>query len=238
MDNFSADDTKTEPKLDLLPEHLADWRKSGLSDLTGINNKIRSVPREEMAGILGESLASKVDSLLDIPYQNIFNIAGTSDFSVTGAGAVPIVADAGQAKPESVALSVPPVKIEAFNRYKVFPPLKLKDGTMRYYQKKGSGCRFYVPFGVEQILMDASKPLAFTEGEKKALKITEAGIPCIGLSGLWNFLSEGKPIADFETIEWKDREILLFVDSDARRNDNLLMAIFAFLKEVEKRGAK
>src|SRR3989304_1078152 len=81
-------------------------------------------------------------------------------------------------------LAFPYPGCNGFTRFKLFPPLQIKNGhTMRYYQASGSGVHLYIPHPVQEVLKDPSIPLAWTEGEKKALKGCQEGIPCIGLGG-------------------------------------------------------
>ena len=89
-------------------------------------------------------------------------------------------------------LAFPYPGANGYERYKLFPPQVTDKGTVKYYQKAGSPSRLYFPPGIGSFLRDASSPIFFTEGEKKALKAIQECIPCIGLAGLWNW-SDGTP---------------------------------------------
>jgi hypothetical protein len=58
-----------------------------------------------------------------------------------------------------------------------------------------------------------------TEGEKKSVAATVAGIPTLGLSGVWSWRSRGgddhvavRP--DVRAVPWRGRSVLLVYDSD------------------------
>ena len=58
----------------------------------------------------------------------------------------------------------------------------------RYRSPAGQGNRLYVPPTLAAgVLADASIPLHVTEGEFKALKATQEGIPCLALPGVWSW---------------------------------------------------
>src|SRR3989304_1163899 len=63
-----------------------------------------------------------------------------------------------------------------------------------------------------------SIPIYITEGEKKALKGTQEGLPCIAISGLWNWGRKTENgyelLPDFDQIALEDRMVYLVPDSD------------------------
>jgi len=90
--------------------------------------------------------------------------------------------------------------------------------------------RAYFPLGIESTLADASNPLLITEGEKKALKSSLAGFPCIGLVGIWGWVKkrergadglkqgERQLIDDLAGVNWICRHVIVAFDSDAAHN--------------------
>jgi hypothetical protein len=114
-----------------------------------------------------------------------------------------------------------------FARIKLFPAL----GKMKYAQPPGTGARLYMPFsvGAEEIIV--------AEGEKKTLAAHQAGFNAVGMGGVWNWLSEGEPIADLKLINWNGREVTIIPDSDVFERANLLRAIFALGWELRILGA-
>jgi len=130
-------------------------------------------------------------------------------------------------------------------RLKTFPPINFtdeegKEKARKYLQAKGSDNHLYLPVGVEPA---SETPIWITEGEKKALCLTHNGFSCIGISGVWNWKGkddEGTslPIADFDLINWQDREVNIVFDADKAINPQVLNAEKALAGELSKRGAK
>jgi hypothetical protein len=110
---------------------------------------------------------------------------------------------------------IPYPSCNGFSRFRCF----YEDGKNgpKYLQRKDTGNHLYIPTLAASILDDPTKPLYFTEGEKKALKACQEGIPCIGLSGLWNWkIKDGGLIPDFDKIELKHRTAYIVPDNDWR----------------------
>jgi hypothetical protein len=125
-----------------------------------------------------------------------------------------------------------------FYRAKLFPPIANGDGhPRRYDQPAGARPRLYVPSGTAVVLADPGIPLRWTEGEKKALCADQAGLPCVGLGGLWNWLQDGEPIADLDRVDHVGRAERLIPDSDVWTRPDLLQAVYALGKALEARGA-
>lgn len=135
------------------------------------------------------------------------------------------------------ALVFPYLGENGFCRVKVFPPYEKDGHAVKYLQRPKSGARLYRPPQAAQVLPDPTVPLAWTEGEKKAAKACQEGLPCLGLGGLWNWLSDGQPIAGLDTIAHVEREETLYPDSDVWSRPELLKAVYALGKELEARGA-
>ena len=187
----------SDDPLSLHPDHLADLRKSGLSDETIKTAGVYSVRPADIPKILGWD-STNIQSAL------AFSYPGTE-----------------------------------FVRLKVFPPYKDKKGhAVKYLQRKGSPPRLYIPPLTAKIVKDPTAPLTITEGEKKALKACQEGVPCIAIGGLWCWVEEGMPITDLDGIAWAKREVSFYPDSDVWARPELIKAIYAFAKELEGRGAK
>ncbi len=85
------------------------------------------------------------------------------------------------------------------------------------------------------------------EGEKRAIAISQCGIPCIGLAGAddWHVkrAAEGKKAGDWElipdlaTIDWAGRIVLLFPDTDVRRNPSVNKAFAELARILTAHGA-
>jgi hypothetical protein len=201
--NGAATATLTEPVTTALvgldPDHLADLRRSGLTDATIKAAGLYSARPGDLPRLCGRPIPD-----------------GTS----------------GLAFPYS----------EDFRRVKLFPPLPDADGkAIKYLQPVGSPVRAYIPSDVRPRLDDPSGRLFVTEGEKKALALTQGGFPCIGLGGVWNFRTKELPddamIPDLEAVPWSARIVYLVPDADAWTNENVLKAVYRLARLLEARGA-
>lgn len=115
----------------------------------------------------------------------------------------------------------------------------------RYWQKPNSlPLPYFSPLGKVKwpaLITDPKQSLVLTEGEKKAAVACKAGIPCIGLGGVWSWRSKKHEIAllpELKAIKWDGREVFLAFDSDLERNTNVLHAARAFAHALTKQGAK
>jgi hypothetical protein len=131
---------------------------------------------------------------------------------------------------------------EDFLRYRCFYA-EGKTGP-KYLQKKNAGNQLYIPPLAASVLNDQMITLYITEGEKKALKACQEGIPCIGLSGLWNWKEKEKGlIPDFHKIELKHRTVYIVPDNDWRSpnkhgyDKNLEQAVYSLAKSLQDCGA-
>ncbi|MGD0264293.1 MAG: DUF3631 domain-containing protein [Candidatus Methylomirabilota bacterium] len=137
------------------------------------------------------------------------------------------------------ALVFPYAGVEGFCRLKPFPPWRDKEGKEhKYLQRPASGVPLYITPSAQAILKDPTKPLTFTEGEKKAAALHQAGVPAVGLGGLDNWMQRGEPIHDLDEIAWAERPISQDDDSDIWSRPDLLRRVYAFGRELEERGAK
>ena len=131
-------------------------------------------------------------------------------------------------------------------RVRLDQPFTGKDGTtVRYLSRKGERNRLYLPPLLPlNWATDPSIPLTLIEGEKKALAACQAGIPCVGLSGVWCWLSklgsaaQSLPLPDLCNIVWVNREVSICYDSDIVTNEKVQEAEEALTKELTARGAK
>lgn len=128
-------------------------------------------------------------------------------------------------------------------RYLAEPPRrKGQKKPQRYGQPLKSGVHPYFPRvnGAEwgDVMNNTDTPICITEGEKKALAGCLAGVPTVGLGGVFNFMSEGDLLPALRRIEWKDRTTFLCFDSDAATNPMILTAEARLADQLSKLGAK
>jgi len=103
-----------------------------------------------------------------------------------------------------------------------------KKKHLRYSQPKDSGVHPYFPMvkGADwaKIAKDTNIPIMITEGEKKALAATLAGVPTIGLGGVYNFTHDGELLPMLDNIKWSGRVVYICYDSDAVGNNKIQAA--------------
>jgi uncharacterized protein (DUF927 family) len=133
------------------------------------------------------------------------------------------------------------------SRFKLFYSQDAPAGAKwpKYIQKNGQVNRLYVPPTLPESELQSLSTLYFTEGEKKALKATQEGLPCIGITGLWNWKRKGTDelIPDFGKINLAGREIIIVPDSDwldlgkDGKPKNLKSAVYRFATALMLRSA-
>ncbi len=120
-----------------------------------------------------------------------------------------------------------PYQRNTFARIKLFPSL----GKWKYSQPPRTSARLYMPFPIND------GTLYVCEGEKKTLAAYQHGLNAVGIGGVWNWISKGKPIDDLSLIEWEDREAVVVPDSDIFERPDLLRAIYFLGRELRNQGA-
>jgi hypothetical protein len=131
-----------------------------------------------------------------------------------------------------------------FQRWKLFYNGEPGDKP-RYWQPKGSDPQPYFPPSCDwpSLANDPRQPLLVAEGEKKALAACQAGLPCLGIAGVWNWrakLDSGERLVlpGLDQIIWKGRAVELVPDSDVWRPDKeqALAGFYALGRELQGRG--
>lgn len=119
-----------------------------------------------------------------------------------------------------------------------------KDGKdVKYEIPAGQGSRAYFPplSIVWRALKTPGEMLLITEGILKALAATQAGLPCIGLMGVWNWvIGKSDPrhlISDLATIDWRGRIVLIVFDFDKKRKPNVHHAEAELARVLTEQGA-
>ena len=189
----------------LTEEHLADLRRSGLTDETIAAAGFYSLSAAEVAALLGRD---DVGSGMAIPYAGCTCSDGTP-----------------------------------YVRVRLDVPLEINGHSVRYLTRKGEHNRLYIPPIVPaSVLADPSIPLTITEGEKKALKACQEGIPCTGLAGVWSWKTrisdDSVPLPDFSAVAWRDRSVVIAFDSDSLTKPSVRKAQSALAQELSARGAQ
>lgn len=107
----------------------------------------------------------------------------------------------------------------------------------------GPGNVLAVPVGSRRLIDDTNVPVVFVEGVKKMLAVVSAArtagavVLVVGISGVWNWLSGGKPIPDLLDIPMEEREVYIGFDSDVFRNPDVTDAGRRLGAYATERGA-
>jgi Domain of unknown function (DUF3854) len=100
-----------------------------------------------------------------------------------------------------------------------------------------------IPVGQRQLIDDVSVPVIFVEGIKKMLSIVSAArragavVLVVGIPGVWNWMSDAKPIADMFDIPVEGRKVYVCFDSDVFRNSDVSDAARRLAGHLIGRGA-
>ncbi len=107
----------------------------------------------------------------------------------------------------------------------------------------GPGNVLYVHPRTRHLVEDTSIPVIFVEGIKKALALVTAAraagvaVLVVAISGVWNWLSGGKPIPDMFDIPVEGREAYIGFDSDVFSNPDVSDAARRIAAHLKDRGA-
>lgn len=117
-------------------------------------------------------------------------------------------------------------------------PIVDKEGkSRRYMRKKGVRVVPYIPKRTFEVLDKPEVPLFFVEGEKKALCLTQFSKFAIAFSGVWNFLSQKKPLQELKSMKLKGRKVFICYDGDKILNPQVMLAQDRLAKTLSKLGA-
>ena len=126
------------------------------------------------------------------------------------------------------------------------PRLDDKDKPIKYEAPRDEHPHAYFPCGSDDALSDLSQPLLLTEGEKKALKATQEGFSCIGLSGVYSWRSKQSGsiksdddclLPELKAIAWKGRTIYIAFDHDKVPKPEVRQAERRLADVLQRRGA-
>lgn len=109
-------------------------------------------------------------------------------------------------------------EINCFARVRPHVP-RVRDGEpVKYEQPVGELPRAYYPHASLPNLRDGSTSVYITEGEKKALALSQIGLAAVGIGGVWCWKKKGteKLIDDLAAIAWQDRVVSICFDYDRK----------------------
>lgn len=98
------------------------------------------------------------------------------------------------------------------------PRVNAKGKPVKYEQPKGVTPRAYFPVGSLKKLRDGKTPIYVTEGEKKALALSQLWLAAIGIGGIWNWKKKDTEelIADLAAVKWKGRIVYIVFDYEEK----------------------
>lgn len=140
---------------------------------------------------------------------------------------------------------IPYPNVQDYYRLKLVQEIKDSEGDKIKYlsprKESGKGNHAYIVPEVEKILKNYNpdKPIYITEGEKKAVKATLEGFPCIGLSGVSCYKNrEDDFLPELNPYSWKDRTTYIVFDSDIVEKFQVKLAELRLTVELTNRGAR
>jgi hypothetical protein len=108
----------------------------------------------------------------------------------------------------------------------------------QYRAPADTPCPLYVPAMLDAaMLQDPTKVLILTEGEKKALRAVQDGLPCVAFPGVWTWSWKHKPGPALDQVVWDGRTVVIMFDADVAWNPNVIDAEARLLHELRTRGA-
>jgi hypothetical protein len=117
-----------------------------------------------------------------------------------------------------------------------------KDPGRKYEQPSkhygGPGNVLDVHPRMRHLIDDPETEITFVEGIKKADALTSRGILAVGITGVWNWLSDGEPIQDMSEIPVEGRRVNICFDSDMLHNPNVQEAARRLAEHLIARGAE
>jgi Domain of unknown function (DUF3854) len=92
---------------------------------------------------------------------------------------------------------------------------------------------------MEQAL-ESDEPLWLVEGMKKALAVSQLGVPSVGLESAWSWHMKGSStlLPDFAVIALRGRVVELVPDSDVQTNPMIARAVQQLADALRSAGAR
>lgn len=129
-----------------------------------------------------------------------------------------------------------------------YPRHSQKGEPVKYESPRKAPNRAYCPPGFSDALA-TSDTLIVTEGEKKSLAVSQLGLPCLGLVGVWGWQEKrsrsdtGKAygkrrlISDLADIDWGGKTAAIAFDSDVVTKPEVQLAEARLAEALRERGA-
>lgn len=131
--------------------------------------------------------------------------------------------------------------------YKLIPSLSDKEGRqIKYLHGKNEPAIPYIPHETWKVKKKTNEPIWITEGQKKALKLSQHCRYAISVSGVWNFKAGNDSDAsnadkglwsELESFDWRGRTVYLAFDTDLWTNPQVRYALYELSFKLFERGA-
>lgn len=153
------------------------------------------------------------------------------------------------AGPDAQAIEIPYFDINGdklnFSRYRLLKSNKglFSQISFKYYQPKDSNAEIYLPPSIDwkNVADDTYETIIITEGEFKAIAVSESGYNCIGLGGVSSFQSKKNNISllpPLDKFKWNGRLVYIIYDSDLISNINVRKAQYKLARLLSDHGAR
>jgi uncharacterized protein DUF3854 len=204
----------------LAPEHLADLRKSGITDETRVFHRMRSVPLATLPA-LGLKLRKGMRSTYLIP------------FPAPGGGWMDHVKVRAFSDDESA--DVLGDHVEEHRQC-----CRYNGGRQKYLVPRESAPRLYSPIPTMRNALEGPAPLWIIEGMKEALAVMQLGLPVVGIESAWSWHVKGSRalLLDFAWISLRDRLVELVPDSDVQTNAMIARSMRQLVDALRAAGAR
>lgn len=107
-------------------------------------------------------------------------------------------------------------ELTGFARVRPHEP-RMRNGKLVKYENPVGDCNHaYFPVASLEKLRDGESPIFVTEGEKKALALSQLHLAAIGISGVDCWSKDGELLPDLAQITWKGREVYIAFDYDEK----------------------
>lgn len=133
-------------------------------------------------------------------------------------------------------------KANGFVRIRPHTPREINGKQVKYEHPKGMLPRAYFPVASLAMIRNGESPLYVTEGEKKAIALSQLDLAAISISGVWcwKVKDNDELIPDLAGVNWNDQDVYIVFDydrkADTRRQVDLARRRFA--KALRVAGVK
>jgi len=118
-------------------------------------------------------------------------------------------------------------------------PVTGRPASMKYLSPKDGGQHAYILPEVHRAITTTAMAVILTEGEKKSIKGTEAGVPMIGLVGNYGYLgADGDLLPELRRYAETKKDWWVVWDSDAENNEKFTKATQRLADLLARYGCK